>query len=114
MNYNKVIIIGRTTKEIEKKTTPGGTIVVNFNVATNSYYKNDKGEKVDKPEFHNVVAFGKLAEIIEKYVDKGQIIMIEGRLSTSSWEKDGKKYYRTDIIADGMQMGPGKKEEIPT
>ena len=114
MNYNKVIIIGRTTKEIEKKTTPGGVTVANFNVATNSYYKNDKGEKVDKPEFHNVVAFGKLAEIIEKYVDKGQIIMIEGKLSTSSWEKDGKKYYRTDIIADGLQLGPGKKQEIPT
>jgi single-strand DNA-binding protein len=111
MNVNKVLIVGRVTKEIEAKSTPAGTMIVNFSLATNSFYKNDKGEKVEKVEFHNVVAFGKLSEIINKYVKKGQLIYIEGRLSTSSWEKDGKKYYRTDIIAEQMQMGPGPKEK---
>lgn len=114
MNFNKTIIVGRVTKDIELKVTQSGKNVANFSVATNSFYKKDNGEKVDVPEFHNVVAFGNLADIIAKYVTKGQIILVEGRLSTSSWEKDGKKFYKTDIIAEGMQMGPGKKEEIPT
>jgi single-strand DNA-binding protein len=102
MNYNKVTIVGRTTKKPELKTTPNGIKVVTFSLATSEKYKEE-----EKTEFHNIVAFNKTAEIIAQYVEKGQLLLIEGKLSTSSWEdKQGNKRYKTDIIAEKMQMGP--------
>lgn len=105
MNLNSVSIIGRITKEIELKKLPNGNSVVRLSVATNRTWKQE-GQKKEEVEFHSVVAFGKLADIIGQYVTKGQLIYIQGRLKTSSWESDGAKKYRTEIIAENMQMGP--------
>ncbi len=58
-------------------------------------------------EFHNIVAWGKLADICGQYLAKGMLVLIEGRLETQSWEgQDGIKRFRTEIIAENMQMGP--------
>ncbi len=111
MNLNKVMIIGRVTKEIELKQTPNGVKVANFSIATNHTYKDKDGNKQENAEFHNIVLFGKLAELVAEYVEKGQELMIEGRLSTSSWEKEGKKYYKTDIIGESMQFGQRKQDK---
>jgi len=105
MNLNNAQIIGRVTKKPELKALPSGVKVAKFGVATNRTWTQDN-EKKEEVEFHSVVSFGKLAEIIDKYVDQGQLIYIQGRLKTSNWEKDGVKHYKTEIIAENMQMGP--------
>ena len=107
MYINKVILYGNLTKDPELKSLPSGMHVNSFSLATNRSTKDASGAKKDVPEYHNVVAFGKTAEIIHQYVKKGNPIYIEGRIQTRSWDgQDGKKNYRTEIIADSFQFGP--------
>ena len=105
MNLNKAMIIGNLTRDPEVRTTPQGTSVASFGVATNFVWKDQSGQKQEKAEFHNVVAWRKLADIIGQYLKKGSKIYIEGRLQTRDWTgQDGVKRYRTEIIADNMIM----------
>ncbi len=107
MNFNKVIILGNVTKDIELKTLPSGQQVSNFGVATNRFYTDKSGAKQQSAEFHNVVAFGKLADICSRYLGKGKLVLVEGRIQTRSWQaQDGSKRYRTEIIMENMQLGP--------
>jgi single-strand DNA-binding protein len=108
MNLNKVIIVGRLTQDPEKRSLPdSGMSVASFSVATNSYFKNKSGEKQERTEFHNIVMFGNLADIASQYLKKGSLALFEGRLQTRSWDdKEGNKRYRTEIVADSLQMGP--------
>lgn len=108
MNLNKAIIIGRVTRDPELRTTPAGQSVCSFGVATNRVWTDrDTGEKQEKTEFHNVVIWRRLADIACQYLTKGSLIMIEGRIETRSWEdQQGNKRYRTEIIAENMQLGP--------
>jgi single-strand DNA-binding protein len=105
MDLNKVMIIGRLTRDPEMRATPNGANVVSFSVATGFTWTDQSGQKKEQTEFHNVVAWRKLAEIIAQYLKKGSQVYIEGRLQTRSWEgQDGKKNYRTEIVADNMIM----------
>src|SRR3989338_7660302 len=105
MDLNKAMIIGRITKDPEMRTTPTGTNVVSFGVATNFVWTDQSGQKKEQVEFHNVVAWRKLAETISKYLKKGSKVYIEGRLQTRTWEgQDGKKNYRTEVVAESMIM----------
>ena len=107
MNLNKVFLIGRLAVDPEARTTNTGQQVVNFRVATNRVWTNQSGEKQEQVEFHTIVAWGKLAEIISQYLKKGSLVMVEGRLQTKSWVgQDTVKRYRTEIVAEGLQMGP--------
>ncbi|MDX1608287.1 MAG: single-stranded DNA-binding protein [Candidatus Spechtbacterales bacterium] len=109
MNYNKAIIVGNVTQDPEIRNTPSGAKVANFSVATNLVWKDKTtGEKQQKTEFHNVVAWRGLADLAENYLNKGSLVLIEGRIETRSWEdqNSGQRRYRTEIIADGMQLGP--------
>ncbi len=102
---NKAILIGRLGKDPEVRYTPDGTMVTNFNLATDEQWKDKGGEKVQKTEWHRIVTFGKLAEICGNYLVKGKLIFVEGRIQTRSWEdKDGVKRFTTEIIASNMQM----------
>ena len=119
MNLNKIFILGRLTRDPEQRTMPNGRVISNFGMATNRIWTNqESGEKQEQVEFHNVVAFGKLAEICNQYLTKGQLTLIEGRIQTRSWEDQSEnKRYRTEIVAENMQMGPrpsgGRSEEVP-
>jgi single-strand DNA-binding protein len=105
MDLNKVMIIGRLTRDPEMRSTGTGTNVVSFSVATSFNWTDQSGQKKEQTEFHNVVAWRKLAEIVNQYLKKGSQVYIEGRLQTRSWEgQDGKKNYRTEIVADNMIM----------
>lgn len=106
MNLNKVLILGNVTRDPELRTMPNGGNVASLGIATNRTWKDKAGQKQQEAEFHNVVAFGKLADIIGQYAKKGALLLIEGRLKTQSWEKDGIKRYKTEIIAESMQLGP--------
>jgi single-strand DNA-binding protein len=107
MNLNKVFILGNLAKDPEVRTIPSGQQVATFPVATNRVWYNQAKEKNQEVEFHNIVMWGKLAEIASKYLNKGKMVLIEGRIKTRSWQaQDGTKKYRTEIIAEAMQMGP--------
>lgn len=105
MDLNKVMIIGRLTRDPETRTTPNGQNVASFGVATNRVWKDKEGNRQEKVEYHNVVVWGKLADICSQYLHKGSRLYLEGRLQTREWEgQDGIKRYRTEIIAENMIM----------
>ncbi len=108
MNLNKVLLIGRLAADPESRTTPNGQTVVTLRVATNRVWNNRAtGEKQEQVEFHTVIAWGGLADISSRYLRKGQMAFFEGRLQTRSWQgQDGVKRYRTEIIAENLQLGP--------
>jgi single-strand DNA-binding protein len=105
MYLNKVMLIGNLTRDPELKSLPTGMKVANVSIATNRVWKDKDGSKKESTEYHNVVVFGRQAETVSQYMKKGSNIMVEGRLQTRSWESDGKKNYRTEIIADNVQFG---------
>ena len=106
MYLNKAIIVGNLTRDPEKKALPSGTTVTTFGIATNRVWKDQAGAKQEAVEYHNIVVFGRQAETSAEYLKKGQNVMIEGRIQTRSWEgDDGKKNYRTEIVADRVQFG---------
>ena len=108
MDLNKVMIIGRLTRDPEMRATPNGANVTQVGLATNYVYTNQQsGQKVEQVEYHNVVLWRKLAEIANQYLKKGQRVYIEGRLQTRSWDQDGQKKYKTEIVADNMIMLDG-------
>lgn len=106
MDLNKVMIIGRLTRDPELRTIPSGASVCQMGLATNYVYNNQQtGQKIEQVEYHNVVLWRKLGEIAAQYLKKGRRVYIEGRLQTRSWDgKDGQKRSRTEIIADNMIM----------
>ena len=102
---NKVQLIGNVGQEPEVKTLGEGKKVANITLATNDYYINDKGDKVEQTEWHRVTAWGKVAEIIEKYVTKGKEIAIEGKLTYRSYDdKEGNKRYITEVVANDILL----------
>lgn len=108
---NKVILLGRLTRDPEVKDA-NGIAVTKFSIATSKTWKDDSGEKQEKAEFHNLVAFRKTAELVGKYLTKGRQVFVEGELSTTSYEKDGVKKYKTEIIANHVEfLGDGGKKE---
>ena len=109
MDLNKVMIIGRLTRDPELRSTPSGVNVCQLGLATNYVYTNQaSGQKVEQVEYHNVVLWRKLAEIANQYLKKGRRVYIEGRLQTRSWDgQDGSKKSRTEIVADNMIMLDG-------
>ncbi len=106
MYVNKVFVLGNLTRDPESKQLPSNVLVTNLGIATNRVYKNQQGEKVEEVEYHNIVLFGRIAEIAQQYLRKGSSAYIEGRLRTNSWEADGVKKYKTEIIAESLQLGP--------
>ena len=108
MNLNKVFVLGNVTRDPEVRSLPSGQQVTNFSMATNRFYSSQSGEKKQEVEFHNVVCFGKLADISSRYLNKGSLVLIEGRIKTRNWDdkSTGAKHYRTEIIAETMQLGP--------
>lgn len=106
MNLNKVILVGRLTRDAELKALPSGVRVANFSMATSKIFTDKNGERQEQTEFHNLVAFSRTAEIIGQYTSKGSLILVEGRLQTRSWEADGVKKYRTEIVVDAVQLAP--------
>jgi single-strand DNA-binding protein len=105
MNVNKVILVGRLTRDPDMRTTPTGQSVATLGMATNNHWTDKSGQKQEKTEFHTVVLWGRLAEIAGQYLRKGSLIYIEGSLKTRKWQdKDGQDRYTTEIVADHMQM----------
>lgn len=111
-SVNKVILLGNVGKDPEIRSTPGGTMVANFTLATSDRQKDPQGNWQDRTEWHNLVAFGRTAEIIRDYVKKGSKLFVEGRIQTRSWDdkESGQKRYRTEIIINDLSLLSGREE----
>lgn len=106
MNVNKVILVGRLTRDPEIRTTPSGQTVATIGLATSDRWNDKNGQKQERTEFHTVVVWGRLAEIAGQYLTKGQEAFFEGRLQSRVYtDKAGIEKKVVDIIADNMQMG---------
>ncbi|MBI5753588.1 single-stranded DNA-binding protein [Candidatus Peregrinibacteria bacterium] len=111
-SLNKVMLIGHLAADPELKQTKNGHTVVNFPVATNRVFRNGDGSKREIVDFHRVVAWNKLGEICGSYLFKGVAIYMEGRLANRSFEdSEGKKHYRTEIVADELNILTSKKNK---
>jgi single-strand DNA-binding protein len=100
-SVNKVILVGNLGADPELKYTPSNRPLCNLSVATNEVFKDKTGQRQEKTEWHRVTVWGEQAEHCSKYLAKGRSVYVEGRLQTRSWDdKDGKKRYSTDIVAD--------------
>lgn len=107
---NRVILLGRLTKDIEVRYTESGTAVGNLTLAVKRKIKNVNGEY--ESDFINCVCWKEKAEIISKYIKKGDPLLIEGRIQTRSFEdKDGKKKYSTEVAIEHIDFVGTKKEE---
>ena len=117
---NKAILIGNLGGDPELRSTPSGTPVATFTLATNESWTDREGQRQERTEWHRIVAWGKLAEICGQYLRKGRQVYIEGRLTTRSWEdRQGNQRKTTEIVAQQMLMlggrAPGQSEgEAPS
>jgi single-strand DNA-binding protein len=118
-SVNKVILIGNLGSDPELKYTPSNRPLCNISLATNEVFKDKAGARQERTEWHRVTVWGEQAETCSKYLNKGRSVYVEGRLQTRSWDdKEGKKRYSTDIVADrvvflgagnGNGAGAGRK-----
>lgn len=100
---NRTILVGRLTRDPDLRYTPNGVAVANFTIAVNRPFKSKDGEQ--DADFINCVVWRKLAENLENYMKKGSQIGVDGRLQSRSYDdKDGKKVYVTEIVADSVQF----------
>lgn len=100
---NRIVLLGRLTREPEVKTTPTGKTVVVFSLAVDRPYKGRDGKA--ETDFINIVTWNKTAELVGTYVHKGERLLVEGRLQIRSYDgKDGQKHYVTEVIADRVEF----------
>jgi len=110
IGYNKTILIGRLTRDVEVQYAKSGTAIVKNNVAVQRDFKPKEAQQYET-DFINITAFGKTAEFIGNYFAKGNLIMIEGKIQTGSYEKEGRKVYTTDVIVDKVSFIETKKRK---
>lgn len=103
-SFNRVILVGNLTRDIELKYTPGGTAVTDLGLAVNDRRKTASGEWVDETTFVDVTLWGRTAEVASEYLGKGSPILVEGRLKLDTWETDGQKRSKLRVVCDRMQM----------
>ncbi len=109
-DINEVRLMGNITNDPDLRFTPSGTAVLSFGLATNRRYK--KGDEwVDEPSFHNIVIWAQKAQSLAPRISKGTRVHVAGRLQTRSWDgTDGKKQYKTEVIADEINLISRYKE----
>jgi single-strand DNA-binding protein len=112
-NLNKVLLIGRLTRDPEVRYTPAGVAVTEFGLAVNRNYTMPNGEKREETCFVDINVWGKRGEIAKEYLKKGRQVFVEGRLDFRSWEaQDGQKRSKLRVVADAFQfLDGGRREE---
>ncbi len=110
-SLNQVMLIGRMAADVEFRQTKDGLSVATFPVATNRNVKAD-GEKKEIADFHRVVAWGKLADICNEFLVKGMAVYISGKIVNRSFDdKEGNRHYRTEIVAEKLNILTWKKSK---
>jgi len=110
-SVNKVILLGRLGKDAETKFTTGGAAVTKFPLATSRRWKDQQtGEWKEETDWHNIVLWRQ--ENLANYLTKGKQVYVEGRIQTRSYEdKDGKKVYTTEVVAEDVILLGGRGGE---
>ncbi len=103
-SYNRVILMGNLTRDVQLRYTPSGTPVTEIGLAVNDRRKGQNGEWIDETTFVDVTFWGRTAEVASEYLSKGSPVFIEGRLKLDTWEKDGQKNYKLRVVCDRMQL----------
>jgi len=108
--YNKVILVGNLTRDVELKYTPTGTAIAKFGLATNRTYKDSvTGENKQETLFIDITVFGRSAEIANQYLRKGRRVLIEGRLVLDQWvDQSGQKRSKHSVVAEKVQFMENK------
>ncbi|MEK5038807.1 single-stranded DNA-binding protein [Sporosarcina sp. FSL K6-3457] len=99
---NRVVLVGRMTRDPEVKYSQSGVAMCRFSIAVNRTFKNASGET--EADFPNILTFKKTAENVANFLKKGSLVGIDGRIQTGSYEKDGVRVYTTEILADSVQF----------
>jgi single-strand DNA-binding protein len=111
-SFNRVILMGNLTRDVEVRYLQSGTAVADIGLAVNDRRKNQAGEWVDEVTFVDVTLWGRTAEIAGEYLGKGRHVLIEGRLKLDTWETDGQKRSKLKVTCERLQMlgAPGGRE----
>jgi single-strand DNA-binding protein len=107
-SYNRVILVGNLTRDIELRYTPSGLAVTDIGLAVNDRRKTQTGDWVDETTFVDITLWGRQAEVASEYLSKGSSVLIEGRLKLDSWETDGQKRSKLRVVGEKMQMLGGR------
>ena len=103
-SFNRVILVGNLTRDVELKYLQSGTAVTEVGLAVNNRRKSSSGEWIDEPVFVDVTLWGRTAEVASEYLSKGSSVLIEGRLKLDTWEADGQKRSKLRVVGERMQM----------
>lgn len=107
-SFNRVVLMGNVTRDVELRYTPGGKAVTDLGLAVNEKVKRGD-EWADVTTFVEVTLWGRTAEVASEYLQKGSPAHIEGRLRLETWEQEGQKRSRLKVVADSLQLLPGGK-----
>ena len=106
---NKIVLMGRLTRDPELRRTNGGTAVTSFTIAVDRDFKGQNGEK--ETDFIDIVVWRNTAEFVSKYFSKGRVAVVEGRLQIRDWQdKDGSKRRNAEVVADNVYFGDSRSE----
>ena len=106
---NKIILMGRLTRDPELRRTESGTAVCSFSIAVDRDFKSKNGEK--ETDFIDIVAWRATAEFVSKYFTKGRMAVVEGRLQIRDWkDKDGNNRRSAEVVADNIYFGDSKRD----
>lgn len=106
--FNKVVLMGNLTRDVEMRTTASGQNVANFSLAVSRTWRGQDGQQQEQTSFLNCVAWGKAGEIIAQYVKKGDALLVSGRLDQRSYEdKDGNKRQAVEVVVEDFNFVGG-------
>lgn len=109
--YNRVIMLGNLTRDIELRYTPNGTAIAKCGIATNRKFKSQTGEQKEEVCFVDITIFGRAAEIANQYLRKGRKVLIEGRLVYEQWtDQSGNKRSRHSVAVESLKMVDNKND----
>ena len=100
ISFNKIVLVGRLTRDPETKFATSGTQVTSFSLAVDRDYPKDSNEA----DFIRISTFGKTAEFVAQYMTKGRLVLIEGSLRINKWEKDGEKRQMAEVVASRVKF----------
>jgi single-strand DNA-binding protein len=103
-SFNRVILLGNLTRDVEVRYLQSGTAVADVGMAVNDRRKGQNGEWIEETTFVDVTLWGRTAEVAGEYLSKGSPLLVEGRLKYDSWEKDGQKRSKLTVVCERMQM----------
>jgi single-strand DNA-binding protein len=112
---NRVVLVGRLTRDPELRALPSGTSVCSLRIACNSYRKDSDGELIERPNYFDVSVYGPASESVSRYMRRGSRVGIDGRLEWREWETtEQERRQAVSVVADVVQFldGPGERTRL--